>query len=145
MRLKNGFKFIFIFLCFYCLLAGCSGLSDYEVDLPGSYSIVSTSEHQVTISPKIGEGSWDSAVVPAKVVEVGWDKNFILAKQVDLVDDPENPNNYEIPDKDTSHYWIIDIGTGVITGPLDEQNFADKKSELSISKDIKLKNVDDIR
>ncbi|MGE7187121.1 DUF3997 domain-containing protein [Peribacillus sp. NPDC006672] len=145
MRFKRVFKFVFISLYFYCLLAACSGLSDYEVELPGNFSIVSTSQHQVTISPKIGEGSWDSAVVPAKVVEVGWDKNFILAKQVDLVDDPENPNNYEIPDKDTSHYWIIDIGTGVITGPLDEQNFADKKSELSISKDIKLKNVDDIR
>ncbi|WP_157805836.1 DUF3997 domain-containing protein [Bacillus sp. mrc49] len=145
MRLTSGLKYIFIFLCFYCSLAGCSGLSDYEVDLPGSYSIVSTSEHQVTISPKISEGSWDSAAVPVKVVEVGWDKNFILAKQVVLLDDPENTNNTEIPATENYHYWIIDIKTGVVTGPLDEQNFVDKKSELSISKDIKLKNVEDIR
>lgn len=145
MGVKNTFKFVFISLYFYCLLAACSGLTDYEVELPGNFSIVSTSEHLVTISPKENEGSWGSAVVPAKVVEVGWDKNFILAKQVDLVDDPEIANNTVIPDMDTSHYWIIETGTEVITGPLDEQSFTDKKTELSISKDIKLKAVEDIR
>lgn len=142
MRVKNTFKFVFISLC---LLSACSGLSDYEVELPGDFSIVHTSEDQVTISPKISEGSWDSAVVPAKVLEVGWDKNFILAKQVDLVDDPENPNNTEIPNENTYYYWIIVIRTGEIIGPLNEENFANKKSELNISKDIKLKTIEDIR
>ncbi|BAK16353.1 putative multicopper oxidase [Solibacillus silvestris StLB046] len=35
------------------ILTGCAGLADFSIDLPGHYSIVRTSAHNVTIAPKL--------------------------------------------------------------------------------------------
>ncbi|MGE7667267.1 DUF3997 domain-containing protein [Ureibacillus composti] len=137
-------RFIILIVFSLLLLTGCAGLADYSVDLPGNYSIVRTSAHQVTISPKNGDTGWGSPVIPTKVTEVAWDETYILAKQLGLMKDPNSSNGYEIPNKKDVRFWILEIESGGVMGPFDEASFKDKKKELGISKSVKLKEVKDL-
>ena len=127
------------------MFAGCAGLADYSVELPGNYSIVRSSAHQVTISPQISESHWGSAIIPTKVTEVAWDDNYIVAKQLGLINDPKSSNGYQIPNEDDVHFWIVQISSGKVFGPLDEERFDEKKKELRISERIKLKKVESLK
>ena len=127
------------------MLTGCAGLADYSLDLPGNYSIVRTSAHQVTVAPKISDSHWGSDVIPTKVTGVAWDDNYILAKQLDLVNDPKSSNGYQIPNNDDVHFWILEIKSGKIFGPLDEVAFLEKKNEFGISKSVTLKEIGDLK
>ena len=127
------------------MLTGCAGLADYSLDLPGNYSIVRTSAHQVTVAPKISDSHWGSDVIPTKVTGVAWDDNYILAKQLGLVNDPKSSNGYQIPNNDDVHFWILEIKSGKIFGPLDEVAFLEKKNEFGISKSVTLKEIGDLK
>lgn len=102
------------------MVTGCAGLADYSIDLPGNYSIVRTSAHQVTVAPKISETGTGPAIIPTKVTEVAWDGNYILVKQLSLMDDPASSNGYEIPNNDDEHFWIVEFKSGNVFGPLDK-------------------------
>ncbi|MDM5154994.1 DUF3997 domain-containing protein [Bacillus sp. DX1.1] len=142
--MKHRLMFFKMSVISLLLLTGCAGVSDYDVDLPGDYSIVRSSAHNVTIAPKEGSGGWGSAVIPTKVTEVAWDKNYIIAKQVDLKQDPKN-KNYHIPNKQNYHYWILDIKTGKVTGPLDDESLKEKRTEFKISNDVFLNEIEKIK
>ena len=135
---------LFVFVLSLGIISGCAGLADYEADLPGGYSIVRTSAHSVFIAPKTGEGNWGSNVNPTKVTEVLWDEKYILAKQLGLKDDPKSSNGYQIPEKQSVHYWILEYETGETTGPLNEEGFIEKRIEFQIADDVILKDVDDM-
>ena len=129
------------------ILTGCGGSigANYDLDLPGNYSIVSTSAHQVTISPKISNSHWGSYVIPTKVTELAWDDNYILAKQLGLVNNPERNDGPQIPNKDDANFWILEIDSGKVFGPLDELNFVEKKTELGVSESVILKKIEYLR
>ena len=141
---KRLFICLFVTVLSLIIVSGCAGLADYEVDLPGGYSIVRTSAHSVFIAPKTGEGSWGSKVIPAKVTDVAWNQKYILAKQLGLKDDPKSSNGYQIPDKQSVHYWILEYETGETTGPLNDEGFIEKRIEFKIADDVILKDVDDM-
>ncbi|PQD93653.1 hypothetical protein CYL18_18785 [Pradoshia eiseniae] len=124
-------------------LTGCPGASDYDIDLPDNYSIVRTSANEVTIAPKTSKDSWGSTIIPAKVTEVGWDDQYIIAKQINI--DSESSNGSGIPDEQEYHFWIIQIKTGEVTGPLDDLSLTKKKEEYRISNDIVLKKIEDLK
>ncbi|MEB1808371.1 MAG: DUF3997 domain-containing protein [Bacillaceae bacterium] len=126
------------------LLSGCAGLGDYDIDLPGNYSVVRTAAHQVTIAPKTSDTSWGSNIIPTKVTELAWDDTYILAKQVGLKEDPNN-NSYQIPNREDVHFWMVEIKSGNVFGPLDEEGFRDKRNELGISNRLALKKLEDIK
>lgn len=130
---------------FIMMLTGCAGLADYSYDLPGDYSIVRTSAHQVTIAPKISESNWGSDIIPKKVTEVAWDDNYILVKQLGLMIDPSSRNGYQIPNNDDIYFWIIEFKTGEVLGPLDDEGFIRMKHELGILDNVILKNVEDLK
>lgn len=142
MRLRTLFILLFVFI-----QAGCvgPGVQDYDVDLPGNYSIVRTSSHHVKIAPKQGDTGWGSDIIPTKVTEVGWDDNFIIAKQLGLKDDPNSSNGYQIPNENDVNYWILDYNSGDVFGPLNKENFNQSKNELGISEDVILKKVEKLR
>lgn len=142
---KRRFYYLVLTVYSSLLLTGCAGLADYSLDLPESYSIVRTSAHQVTIARKTSESSWGSDVIPAKITEAAWDHHYILAKQLGLMDDPSSSNSYQIPNNEDIHFWIVEIKSGKVFGPLDEENFAEKKKELGISKSVKLKEIEDLK
>lgn len=138
-------RYLILVVTLLFILTSCSGTADYSIDLPGDYSVVRTSAHQVNISPKEDENIWGSDVIPPKVVEVAWDGNYILAKQYGLIDDPDSSDGYQIPDIDDVHFWIFNYKLGEVYGPLDEENFSRKKNELGISKNVILKEIEDIQ
>lgn len=119
---------IFI-LCLF--LYGCAGASDYDIDLPGDYSIVRLSSQEIILAPKIEEGSWGERVVPTKIVEVGWNSDFIICKQ-------ENLNNQEL------YYWIININDKKVTGPINYEKFQEEINAKKIN-NIKLQKIEDLR
>jgi len=69
---------------------------------------------------------------------------YILAKQFGLKRVyPDNPNNtYEIPDETKVSYWILKVKAGNVYGPLTQNEFSKKRSELLIPTELKLKSVD---
>lgn len=127
------------------MLAGCAGLANYSIDLPGNYSIVRTSAHQVKIAPKINDSQWESDIIPTKVTEVAWDDHYILAKQLGLMNDPKSHNGSQIPNNDDIHFWILAFKTGEVLGPFDEEHFIEKKKALGISQNVILKPVEDFK
>lgn len=50
-----------------------------------------------------------------------------------------------IPYKEKVNFWILEIKTGKVNGPLDEELFMEKKAELEISKEVVLQEIDDMR
>lgn len=126
-------------------MMGCAGAADYDIELPGGYSILRTSAHQVTIAPKTGETSWGAYKIPAKVTEVGWDEKYIIAKQINMVEDPKSDNGVEISDEQESFYWILNTENDVAIGPLSETDFSTKKEELGISQKVLFKKVKSIK
>ena len=145
LQLKNVCNYLLLPLLSLSLLTGCPGPSDFDLDLPGNYSVVRTSAHQVKIAPKVSEGGWGTDVIPTKVTEVAWDDHYIIAKQLDLKEDPDSSNGYQIPDEEKVNFWILEIKTGKVNGPLDEELFMEKKAELEISKEVVLQEIDDMR
>jgi hypothetical protein len=109
--------------------------------LPGGYELYRSSTHQIEIIPKEG---WDPnnppPMVPAKVVEVAFDDRFILAKRYRLKPDPKI-RNYEIPDKTTAEYYILDalISKIYVCSNLDE--FNKRRETLKVPATLKLKDI----
>ena len=68
----------------------------------------------------------------------------MIAKQINLINDLESSNGYEIPDEQDAHFWIIQLETGKVTGPMDYSALTKKIEELQIAKDIVLKKVEDL-
>lgn len=144
MQTKQLFHLLLVGSLSLFLLTGCPGLSDYDIDLPGGYSVIRTSAHQVQIALEVREGSWDAPVIPTKVTEVAWDDHYIMAKQLDLKEDETSHNGYQIPDETKVSFWILEVATGEVTGPLDEESYIKKKAELGISTEVVLQEIDDI-
>jgi hypothetical protein len=137
--------FLFIAIISLSFLTGCPGASDYDIEMPGNYSVIRTSAHNITIAPKTSEDSWGANIIPAKVTEVGWNDEYIIAKQINLEQDSKSNNGYEIPDTQDYHFWIIEIESGKVTGPLDDLGLIEKKKEYEITDDIILKSVQNLR
>lgn len=144
---KHIFYYSTLALFSLLVLTGCGGSigANFDLDLPGNYSIVSTSAHQVKLAHKIGDNHWGPEVIPTKVTEMAWDDNYILLKQLGLMDDPNSSNGYQIPNKNDEHFWILEIENGKVFGPLNKDNFAEKKHELGILESVKLKKIEDLR
>lgn len=141
---KNWYYFL-VLANFIFVLTGCAGLADYSVDLPGGNSVVRSSAHQVTIAPKISDSHWGASIIPAKVTEVAWNDHYIVAKQLGMMNDPKSNNGYQIANNDDRHYWILGISTGAVFGPLNEEEFEEKKKEFGIASDVVLKKVEDLK
>lgn len=129
---------VILSITLFILLIGCAGVADYDIDLPGDYSVVRLSGHQIIIAPKLTDDSWGSAVIPTEVGSVGWNDDFILVMQYSMMKDPKSSNGYEIPDKSKMNYWIIDIQQNQIIGPLNLLDFEETKTKLKIPETIKL-------
>jgi len=119
----------------------------YDIKLPNEYKLIRSSPHNLTLNKQIDENNWGEAIIPAEIVEIAWDDNYILAKQIGLK--RRNPNNsedtYEIQDESKVSYWILEIQKGTVYGPLKENEFIEKRKELSISTDTVLKHLYDYK
>lgn len=117
-----------------------SGVSDYQRNLAGGFRIVRMSDYQVTIE----SSSFGGTIIPATVAELAYNDSFIIAKQQGLKRKyPNNSaNTYKIPDESINNYWIIDINTKKVYGPLNKSAFDLQRIQLKIPDDLKLKAVE---
>lgn len=122
-------KKVILFFGAMLLVIGCAGLADYNIDLPGNYSIIRTSGHEITIAPKTDIG-WGPAVVPTEIIKASWNKNYVIAKQKDLEDNE-------------LYFWIIDTKTGNKEKFLNKNEFKNKLKKYNIN--VKMKDVDSLR
>lgn len=124
--------FLFLLIIGTILYTGCigPGLGDYEYDIAGSYKVIRTSVHEVSITT-LGSSK---TVVPAKVVEIAWDQKFIIAKQLPLIKNDDS--NVPIPDENTINFWIIDTSDAKVYGPLANEDFEKNKLTLGVPEDL---------
>ncbi|MCG8540198.1 MAG: DUF3997 domain-containing protein, partial [Clostridia bacterium] len=124
------------------------GPADFSVDLPGGYQLIRLSAHNIKIEPKggiKGEDYHEIPTIPTKVVELAFNDRYILAKRFSLKINPESSNGSRIPDESKELYYILDALDMVLYGPYDIKQFNEKRKELNINKDIKLKDVKSYR
>ena len=121
------------------------GLQDFSAPLGHGYFIHRTSSHQIIIAPQ----SWspDTPVIPTKVIELANDDRFVIAKQQLLERrSPKNPNDtYEQPKPNGFQYWILDLQTPIVYGPLTDEKFKTERSRLSVATALQLHDVYDYR
>ena len=118
------------------------GHADFVAPLPGGYFVYRTSAHRIIIAPD----SWHEStpIIPAKVVELDHDDAFVIARQQRLR--PRGPgDSYEEPVPGAFSYWILNVRTPQVWGPLSEDEFRGKRSQLGVAPALKLRDVYDYR
>lgn len=126
--MKSKIRKICMFLMVISIFAsfsGCfgPGINDYVYDLSGKYKMFHVENSRII-------NDLNETIIDGDIVKIGWDDSFICAIQ-----SKENIDNY----------WIIDVMNNNIIGPLNENDFKNKKMELGISEKIKLKKTDKYR
>jgi len=114
-------------------LSGCfgPGMNDYTYTIVKNYCLSRSSSNDIVIFKSGDVGT--ETVVHAKVTKVAWDDNFILAEQIPLIEE-----TMEL-DKTKLNYWIIDVDTEELYGPLTKEELELKRSELQIDSSLELK------
>lgn len=96
------------------------GMADYGYKLSGGYTLEHAGTHNEVNCQVAKE---QEIVIENKVTGIAWNNSFILAK---------HQENNKID------YWIIDVTTNKIYGPLSETEFKSKRIELKVSNKLKL-------
>ncbi|MCL5283087.1 MAG: DUF3997 domain-containing protein [Planctomycetes bacterium] len=109
-----GALFILLFLMSY--LFTFEGLA-YEDDLVGGYRV------QAVDTRKDAAIYRENQVVPPMVFAYGWNDDFILAKRHPSLDGWK-PNLY------VTHWYLIEVHTAKVHGPLTEQQSTELRREL---------------
>ena len=96
------------------------GMADYGYELSGGYTL--SHEGSTIVNCEIWTKD-QKTVIENRVTGIAWDNSFILAKhqESNIID-----------------YWIIDVTTNKIYGPLSETEFKSKRTELKVSNKLKL-------
>jgi hypothetical protein len=137
-RCKMPGKIYFIF--FVCtvaiLVGGCpfQGLV-YEEDLVGGYAVWAADvmeDASIVLKDKKGSGALD--VVPRTVFAYGWNDEFIIAKQ-----HPEKKGRKM--DKSITYWYIVEVASGTVHGPLSEDEFNKLRTELKVPPELSFKTI----
>ena len=127
--------------CFFCicavliLIGGCpfSGRV-YEEDLVNGYAVWAPDvKKQAEIVHKGKGGSGATAVVPHTVFAYGWNDDFIIAKR--------HPEKDRKVDASITHWYIIEVASGKVHGPLSEGEFGKLRTELKVPAEISFKTI----
>ncbi len=110
-------------------------MNDYTYTIVKDYRLSHSSSNDIVIF-KNDDNVGIETVVHAKVTKVAWDDNFILAEQIPLIEE-----TMEL-DKAKLNYWIIDVNTGELYGPLTKEELELKRSELQIDSSLELKDLE---
>ena len=128
--------------CFLSIFAvvifviGCPRLgSFYNEDLGNGYRVWAADviEH-VAVYKKNKQGSGGLRVVPYAVFAYGWNNDFILAKQHPL-------KNHRKVDTSITYWYIVEVASGNVHGPLSEDEFNNLKTKLKVPAEISFKKI----
>lgn len=128
----NRYYIILVVIGILLISLACGGIGlAYEHDLTGDYAVWATDQvEQAAVVQKIPGTSSATVIVESMVVAYGWDDDFIIAKQ--------HPNLDGFSEIDTSltHWFIVQVATGDVYGPLTEEEYLQHRKEFGISDDL---------
>lgn len=113
-------------------MSGCAGLGDYEIELVNGYAISKSAVGRVRIYPP--EDITEDIYVPLSedyedgeyITQVGHDEErYIVAKT------------------NRNLYYIVDTNDSILYGPLDKNEFDEKRNDLEIPSQVELKELDE--
>ncbi|GAB0171923.1 DUF3997 domain-containing protein [Lysinibacillus sp. CTST325] len=104
---------------------GTHASTDAEMEINGKYLLNRTSAHSFNLT-SIEEQVF---VLKPTIEEFNYDKKFIIARTTD--------DKLNVSKNKKSDYWIIDMKTNQVYGPMNKENFFKKKVELSLELDLK--------
>lgn len=112
-------------LCIFCILAliffsGC-GLGDWGYDMQNGYSIWRVNSRSIVCGKNSGPNSIDR-VVDDYVARFYYNSRYIFLYCVDVPEDVQEDVDSSDPNPD---FYIIDVTTDEVTGPLTYEEFDD--------------------
>jgi len=112
---------------------GCFPVVDQE--LTGDYLVIAADvEAQATLAKRDVGSQSISTVVEAMVFEYGWNDSFIIAKQHPLGD------NFSKVDTSVTNWFIVQVDTDTINGPMSETEFNQLFTQLKIPDEVTFSN-----
>ena len=124
---------IVLVVTFLSSLACCFALEGlaYEQDLVADYAVWAVDTRAwTTIVKKVGD-SGGSAIVGAMVYAYGWNDDFIIAKQ-----HPNPDLDSRAVDTSVTNWFIVEVETGIVHGPLNEQECVELRRELGVPDEL---------
>ncbi|WP_336734565.1 DUF3997 domain-containing protein [Chryseobacterium sp. VD8] len=118
------------------------GVQDFTKDLTGNYTLYRNSSQEIFIAPDDG---WDSetAIIPAKVIKMNVYQEFIIAERYGMkrMNVHDSMDTLEIPDKESTDYWILNTEENYVLKNLKKNDFKRKRESLKIPENISLIDV----
>ena len=109
----------------------------YEEDLVNGYAVRATDVmEQAKIVKKrkeISSTTIFTTVVPATVFAYGWNDDFILAKR--------HPRKDRKVETSVTYWYIIEVTSGDVHGPLNEDEFRKLRTKLKVPEEISFKTI----
>ena len=136
-------KYLF-FLVFWVFVAGCHGIIN-------SFDFVKLSDKYIYMHRFCLISDSRKAIIPPYVIEYEFNNDFIIALQMEYELDSNEIKKVELAKhpayeeykialkKGIPKFWIIDIKTDSIYGPLNSDEYCNLRKELKIPTDLKLK------
>lgn len=111
---------------------------EYSYTIPGSnYTVYHVGSHAETGNISLSDGH--KTVIPNRLTGIVWDQSYILISQIDTLPFSPVPSGESVQ----THFYIIQVKPERnIYGPLTEEEFEQKRTELGISSDLMLQNPD---
>jgi len=106
----------------------------YEEDLASGYAVWATDViEDAAIVKKDKGGSGATGVVPCTVFAYGWNDDFIIAKR--------HPEKGSKIDKSTTYWYIVEVVSGDVHGPLSEDDFKELRTKLKVPAETSFKTI----
>lgn len=106
----------------------CEGLA-YREDLSAGYAVWAVDLIEWASIVKRTDGSLGEQVVGPMVYAYGWNQHYIIAKQHPLL-------NLQSIDSNTTMWYIIDVQSDTVHGPLTEQQYEDLRSTIGVPEEL---------
>ncbi|MBC8472061.1 MAG: DUF3997 domain-containing protein [Planctomycetes bacterium] len=113
------------------------GPPTYLEDLDNGYVVVASDimqDARIIRKDPIRPSSVGRRVVPPTVFAYGWNDDFILAKR-------HPRKEYRKVDTSVTYWYIIEVTSGDVHGPLNEDEFRKLRTELKVPEEISFKTI----
>lgn len=115
---------------------------DWQAPVVGGYEVWRGSTDVIVVVNN--DSDEETPKIPKKVVKLDHNDTFIIAKQQGFdVQFDGNQREELIPDQ--FKYWILNVKTDEIWGPLEIEEFAAKREELGVDPVLELRDVKEYR
>ncbi len=133
--MKEKLYYLLSIVAVTIFVTGCPEGLNYEEDLCNEYAVWAVDAMKdagVVHKDKRSSGAF--VVVPRTVFAYGWNDDFILAKR-----HPEKKDRKV--DTSVTYWYIIEVTSGDVHGPLNEDEFRKLRTKLKVPEEISFKTI----